>query len=423
MSHQVVKVKRDAVAPCMTCPLCHKLLHDATTVIECLHTFCRKCIYKKLSSDEEEDCCPICNIHLGCVPLEKLRADHKWQDVRSKIFPSKRINARAPEVETAITLPSKRKERSLSSLVVSTPRVSTQNGLTGRRSKSTTRKASKGTRITMEKPSKREDSMADHPESSDSPEPPNKLARNAGQSYGPGELSERPSPNGGKENGYEAREGDVALWKPLNCLLEAANRSKYSNFSNQGSASKSEAPHDNVESSYRTKNKVHGQRSKVPDEKTGSDNTPPPSEKFHRTRPKKPRDFGEFRLPPQVVLNAASAKFDRANYPIWFSLISDERNGDVLPLPQIAANFVRIKDGNMPVSLIQKYLKMKLALIGEDEVEIKCMGQTVIPTLTMRNLVDLWLQTTTSDRVSAQVGSSAKEFVMVLGYARRVGKM
>lgn len=33
---------------------------------------CRKCIYDKIS-DEEIECCPVCNIDLGCVPLEKLR--------------------------------------------------------------------------------------------------------------------------------------------------------------------------------------------------------------------------------------------------------------------------------------------------------------------------------------------------------------
>lgn len=38
MSHQVVKVRREALAPCMTCPLCHKLFREATTIIECLHT-------------------------------------------------------------------------------------------------------------------------------------------------------------------------------------------------------------------------------------------------------------------------------------------------------------------------------------------------------------------------------------------------
>ncbi|KAL2535731.1 RING-type domain-containing protein [Forsythia ovata] len=77
-------------------------------------------------------------------------------------------------------------------------------------------------------------------------------------------------------------------------------------------------------------------------------------------------------------------------------------------------------DGSIPVSFIQKYLKRKLDLTSEDEVEIKCMGQSVVPTLTLNNLVDIWLQTTTSERVSATIGSSAKDFVMVLGYTRKV---
>ena len=39
-----------------------------------LNPVCRKCIYNKIS-DEELECCPICNTDLGCVPLEKLRLD------------------------------------------------------------------------------------------------------------------------------------------------------------------------------------------------------------------------------------------------------------------------------------------------------------------------------------------------------------
>lgn len=34
----LVRVRRDLLASCMTCPLCHKLFRDATTVSECLHT-------------------------------------------------------------------------------------------------------------------------------------------------------------------------------------------------------------------------------------------------------------------------------------------------------------------------------------------------------------------------------------------------
>ncbi|KAK6141594.1 hypothetical protein DH2020_024662 [Rehmannia glutinosa] len=330
MSHQVVKVRREAVAPCMTCPLCHKLFREATTIIECLHTFCRKCIYKKLS-DEEMECCPICNIDLGCVPLEKLRLDHNLQDVRAKIFPYKRIKVKPPEFVSPVTLPAKRKERSLSSLVVSTPRVSTQSGMTGRRSKSTARKASKGSSFTIEKPLRKEDdSMDDHPESSSSPETQNKFTQNMRQSSAASEPSNHPNPDKRREDGSEAWEGKVDLWKPLNCLVEAANRSKSSKFGFQGSATKSEALHSRNNEGLlgKPKNREHRQKSKVQDEKNFSDHTPPESErpkKLRRIRQKKARNFGEFRIPPQVVLDAASAKFERRNYPIWFSLVSDKQ--------------------------------------------------------------------------------------------------
>lgn len=34
---------------------------------------CRKCIYNKIT-DEELENCPVCNIDLGIVPLEKMRS-------------------------------------------------------------------------------------------------------------------------------------------------------------------------------------------------------------------------------------------------------------------------------------------------------------------------------------------------------------
>ncbi|KAJ0904434.1 putative E3 ubiquitin-protein ligase/polycomb group RING finger protein [Helianthus annuus] len=37
-ANQVVKLRRKELAACMTCPICNKLLRDATTVPECLHT-------------------------------------------------------------------------------------------------------------------------------------------------------------------------------------------------------------------------------------------------------------------------------------------------------------------------------------------------------------------------------------------------
>ncbi|CAL5353704.1 unnamed protein product [Camellia sinensis] len=428
MSNQVVKVRRETIGSCMTCPLCHKLFREATTISECLHTFCRKCIYKKLL-DEESECCPICNINLGCVPLEKLRPDHNLQDVRINIFPFKRRKVKAPEVAASVTLPVRRKERSLSSLVVSTPRVSTQTAMTGRRSKAIARKASsvRSSSFPTEKPVKKEeDSVEDHPESLSSPETLTKLTQNIRQNSSNAETSRRLEPEKVTENGAETWEGKVDLWKPLNFLVEVANRSKSSKYTSQGSVAKSEPLHaTDIERHIRkTKVKEHKAKSRVKDEK---DSTDPVSldtikpKKLRRIRTKKAAAFGEFGVSPQAVLDAASAKCERRIGPIWFSLVASEDQEGHAALPQISSSYLRIKDGNVPVSFIQKYLMRKLDLASEDEVEIKCMGQSVLPTLELNNLVDLWLQIdSTSQRIPASIGSSAKDFVMVLAYARKV---
>ncbi|KAL6312697.1 hypothetical protein AAG906_008884 [Vitis piasezkii] len=401
MSNQVVKVRE------------RRLRHDATTISECLHTFCRKCIYNKIS-DEELECCPICNTDLGCVPLEKLRPDHNLQDVRAKIFPFKRRKVKAPEVVLPVTLPVKRKERSLSSLVVSTPRVSTQTTMTGRRTKSVARKATalRGSGFSIEKLIKKEeDSVGERPASSSSPETLNKFTQNIRQNSPSAEPSIHSTPNKETENGAESWEGKFDLWKPLNCLVEVANRTKSLKFNSQGSAvksnlcmflmvnrkSKPKLRNMDVNLKFKMKNKHHS---------------------FVQGSPRRAAAFGELGISPQAVLNAVN-NHKRRTGSIWFSLVASEDQD--ASLPQISSNFLRIKDVNVPVSFIQKYLMRKLDLTSETEVEIKCMGQPVLPTLQLHNLVDLWLQTaSTSQRVPASIGSSGKEFVMVLAYARKL---
>ncbi|CAN4101239.1 unnamed protein product [Withania somnifera] len=425
MQNQVVKVKRDKIAACITCPLCHKLFRDATTISECLHTFCRKCIYKKLS-DEEMECCPICKIDLGCVPLEKLRPDHNLQDLRAKIFPYKRLKVQAPEVVPSVTPSIRRKERSLSSLVGSTPRVSTQTGTTGRRSKSVARKALRGSTFSVEKPAKKEESSGeDQLDSASSPETLNKFTQNIRQNSFCVELFGQPTPDNERENGMDLWEGKVDLWKPLNCLVEAANRSKSVKFTSQGSTVKSDFLHslDNEAHVRKTKVKRHGLEVKVHDDKNNGGPAHLESDKpkkMRRNSQKKASEVGGFYISPQTVLDAISTKCERTNTPIWFSLVASEDQEGDSPLPQISAGYLRIKDGNIPVSYIQKYLMRKLDLMSEHEVEIRCMGQLIVPTLQVNTLVDMWLENTTSERVTVTTGSLAKEFVMVLAYARKV---
>uniref|UniRef100_A0A6M2EJG8 RING-type domain-containing protein n=1 Tax=Populus davidiana TaxID=266767 RepID=A0A6M2EJG8_9ROSI len=424
--HQVVKVRRETIAACMTCLLCNKLLRDATTISECLHTFCRKCIYRRISN-EGLDSCPICNINLGCVPLEKLRPDHNLQDVRSKIFPYKKRKVEAPEVAESVALPvTRRKERSLSSLVVSTPKVSTHITTTGRRTKPFPRKAAalRGTNFSIEKPNNKEHvPVEDSPESSSSPETLKKTNQNIKQNSHCTEPSQ-PDPDEA-ENGSEPRDGKSDLWQPLNFLVEVANRTKSFKSSPQLNDAKSESRpvHDNEPRALKTKFKGNKDKSKVKDEKNDIDNVsegPVEPKRLRRIRQKRAAFNNISGISSPAVLETAAAKQERRSGPVWFSLLASEREGEA-PLPQIPSSYLRLKDGNVPVSFIQKYLMKKLDLASEAEVEIRCMGRPVIPTLLLYNLVDQWLQTVPkTEQVPVTAGFSAKDYVMVLAYARKV---
>lgn len=420
MSNHVVKVRRETIAACMTCPLCNKLFNEATTISECLHTFCRKCIYDKIN-DEELEQCPVCNIDLGCVPLEKLRPDHSLQDVRAKVFPLKGTKVKESEDVSSVPLPPKRKERSLSSLVVNTPRVSSQTTLTGRRTKPT-RKASglRSSSFSIEKSVKKEEeSSKDRHESSSSPETSNKFSHNNGQVTGE-------TINKETENGAEQWDAKLDLWKPLNYLVEVASRTKaFKSNNQQGSDAKLEAVQVNGSESQvqKIKNKENKRKVNIEDEKISpypASSDTAKSNKLRRVRRKKESAFGESGISPQAVVDSNNNKFLK-NGPIWFSLVASENQEGDAPLPQIPASYVRIKDGSAPVSFIQKYVMKKLDLSNETEIEIKCMGQPVLPTLRLHNLVELWGDSaaSTSDRIPAAIGSSAKDLVMVLAYARK----
>ncbi|XVF31099.1 hypothetical protein REPUB_Repub16aG0116500 [Reevesia pubescens] len=442
--HHVVKVKREILESCMTCPLCNKLLKEATTISLCLHTFCRKCIYEKLS-DEGIDCCPVCDIELGILPVDKLRPDHNLHDIRAKIFPFKRRKVRAPEVMPSTLPPAKRKERSLSSLVVSTPKVPIQSGLTGRRTKATARKrvaAFRGCSFSAEEPLKKEDFAEDNPSGSCSPDSLNKISQSKRQNFSSAQPSSEQRSNEDTDD-VEMMEGKADLWTPLNCLVEAANR-KSSKLAQGLAASKTE-PHNGPDChSYvpetkadpepptvpdgtlcipKSKSKEHGQNSIVQHEQNGTNliTRPVKRRRLHAAAQKKAAASEEQAAFARVMLDALGAKRNRKNSPIWFSLVASEDQVGHTSLPQISACYLRIKDGKMPVSFIQKYLVKKLDLTSESEVEIICRDQRVLPTLQLHDLVDLWFRTaSTAKKVPASVGSSAKDFVMVLYYCRKV---
>lgn len=90
------------------------------------------------------------------------------QDAREKIFPLKIRKADPPAIPPSITLPVRRKERSLSSLVVNTPKVeAAQSTLTGRRPKAFIRKMAS---LRESNSAAADDGAEDHGQSSSSQE-------------------------------------------------------------------------------------------------------------------------------------------------------------------------------------------------------------------------------------------------------------
>lgn len=117
------------------------------------------------------------------------------------------------------------------------------------------------------------------------------------------------------------------LWKPLNYLVEVANRTKSLKSNSQGSDNKVELTQDvnNEHQLRRSKMKENKRKSKVEDDKNinpvSSETVQP--KKLRRVRRKR-EAAPESRISPQALLDAASGKNERRIGPIWFSLVASE---------------------------------------------------------------------------------------------------
>ncbi|XP_050716328.1 mucin-2-like [Eriocheir sinensis] len=79
------RVKLTQLNAHLVCVLCSGYFVDATTIIECLHTFCKTCIVRYLQTSSF---CPICDVQVHKTkPLLSLREDRTLQDVVFKLVP------------------------------------------------------------------------------------------------------------------------------------------------------------------------------------------------------------------------------------------------------------------------------------------------------------------------------------------------
>jgi len=82
------KIKMVDINEMITCKICSGYLIDATTIVECLHTFCKSCIVKHLNTDDNNTC-PQCDevIHQS-HPMNYIKFDRTMQDIVYKLVPN-----------------------------------------------------------------------------------------------------------------------------------------------------------------------------------------------------------------------------------------------------------------------------------------------------------------------------------------------
>lgn len=401
----------------------------------------------KKIDDEEIESCPVCNIYLGIAPEEKLRPDNNIQALRKRLFPLKRAEFDASNFPT-VTLPLKGKQRSLSSLVVETPKVAAQPVLTGKRTKAT--------RTTFRATSSLSNNGTvklliteghDHETGKISASKSTKMTTSAIKKQIKSDIvaSSQPCPQDRKNSKTMDME---ELCKPLSSFLEASGtKSLRSNLKSHAAAAKEDKikstngkvtiTETRVREASREKSLKLGPKShaaatkedKIKSTKseqvanTGT-SVGSHSNKLTLRKEKNGNSDNLWKNPEgdygQVLLGSTSTVYlhDGITTPVWFSLVTSPHQSEKL-LPQIPNAYLRIKDGTLQVFSIQRYIMQKLELASDDEVEILCHGMPICPLMMLKDLLELWLSRQPQHEVQVPVGAPAKQFVMVLGYRRR----
>jgi len=92
-----LKIKICDLNPHIVCSLCAGYFIDATTIIECLHSFCKSCIVKYLQTSNH---CPTCNTKIHEThPLSNIRLDRTLQDIVQNIVPGIRDDERKRKID------------------------------------------------------------------------------------------------------------------------------------------------------------------------------------------------------------------------------------------------------------------------------------------------------------------------------------
>ena len=82
-----IHINKQGLLDLLKCPLCKGYYRTPFTINECMHTFCRSCIFKYFGTSNQREQCPICNTKVGGRPTDSLIFDNYLDSLINILFP------------------------------------------------------------------------------------------------------------------------------------------------------------------------------------------------------------------------------------------------------------------------------------------------------------------------------------------------
>lgn len=82
--HGIADFKLLPIISYLTCPLCHGIFRDPVTITECLHTFCKSCLFRAFNEGLTK--CMTCDFYLGSDPFKFALNDGALKDLTDKVL-------------------------------------------------------------------------------------------------------------------------------------------------------------------------------------------------------------------------------------------------------------------------------------------------------------------------------------------------
>ncbi|CAH2079171.1 unnamed protein product [Thlaspi arvense] len=132
---------------------------------------------------------------------------------------------------------------------------------------------------------------------------------------------------------------------------------------------------------------------------------------------------GKTKIAADPVANASrneTSAAAAADTPIWFTLLALKDQDTDAPLPQLHNRYLRVRNGNLPVSYIQKYIAMKLRLESEDEVELYLGNVPLVPSVVLCDVLTYWIAFGSPHTICTTLGASAADYIIIFSYGRKL---